>query len=293
MVPSCFFSRYKRKLKMQFADEDRYIQDRVNYYCKINQPVTLNDNAECRAESFKLRDKSAYYYDLKKYLYYFPKHFKFCYYFGDRVSDESCPTLYKARAVGGNNKNLVLFKLDKLRHFRFIKDTVSYDSKKDMAVFRGRVTQKHRIRFMEAMFGHALVDAGQSNSSQDHPEWERPFMTVEEQLNYKFLICLEGNDVASNLKWAMSSNSVVVTPKMRFETWFMEGALLPGIHFIQVEDDWSDFEQKIRYYLDHPEEAKQILNNAHQHVAQFQDSKREDWVSIKTLEKYFSICQQK
>ena len=117
---------------------------------------------------------------------------------------------------------------------------------------------------MNAMFDHPLVDAGQSNLSEANPDWQQPFMSVEEQLQYKFLICLEGNDVASNLKWAMSSNSIVVTPKMRYETWFMEGALEPGVHFIQVEDDWSDFEEKIRYYLDNPSESEDIhLFNIH------------------------------
>nr|WP_245649903.1 glycosyl transferase family 90 [Vibrio nereis] len=293
LVPSYLFERYKKQLEAQFSDESEAIQRRVDYYCKLDLPQKLNDTAESRASNYKLRDKSAYYYDLKQYLYYFPKHFKFCYYFGDQVAVESCPTIYKARPTQGDNQNSVLFKLDKMRHFRFIKDETPFHAKKDMAVFRGRVTQKHRIRFMKSMFGHSLVDAGQSNSSEEHPEWRQPFMTVDEQLQYKFLICLEGNDVASNLKWAMSSNSIVVTPKMRFETWFMEGALEPGVHFIQVEDDWSDFEEKIRYYLDNPEEAEKILDNAHRHVAQFLDSKREDWVSIKTLEKYFSICQQK
>lgn len=292
VVPSYLFTRYKNKLEKQFSTDAEAIQRRVDYYCKLEQPATLNGNAECRAINYKLRNKSAYYYDLKQYLYYFPKRFKFCYYFGDKVAVESCPTLYKARPTEGDNKNSVLFKLDKIRHFRFIQDATPFHAKKDMAVFRGRVTQKHRLRFMNAMFGHPFMDAGQSNTSDTNPEWQKPFMSVEEQLQYKFMICLEGNDVASNLKWAMSSNSIVVTPKMRFETWFMEGVLEPGVHFIQVADDWSDFDEKIRYYLDNPAQAEKMLEKAHQHVAQFQDAKREDWVSIKTLEKYFAISQQ-
>ena len=292
IYPSYLFSRYKKKLEDQFSGEAEAIQRRVDYYCKLVKPAQLNSNAESRATNYKLRDKSAYYYDLKQYLYYFPKSFKFCYYFGDHVAIEPCPTLYKARPTEGSNQNSVLFKLDKLRHFRFIEDTLPFHAKKDMAVFRGRVTQKHRIRFMNAMFDHPLVDAGQSNLSEANPDWQQPFMSVEEQLQYKFLICLEGNDVASNLKWAMSSNSIVVTPKMRYETWFMEGALEPGVHFIQVEDDWSDFEEKIRYYLDNSSESEDILRNAHKHVAQFKNAKLEDLVCIKTLEKYFAISQQ-
>ena len=38
-------------------------------------------------------------------------------------------------------------------------------------------------------------------------EWMTPKKTIREHLDYKFIMALEGNDVASNLKWVMSSNS--------------------------------------------------------------------------------------
>ena len=289
LVPSFWFERRKRALEQRFIEQRDEIQERVDYYCKINDFSPLPENAVTQF-SYQRKGKSAYFYDLKEYLHYFPKKLKFKYYFGDTVSLESLPTLYKARRIDNEYRYSVLFKLDKMRHFRFVIDSVSYENKKDAAVFRGQVTQKHRIYFMDKMFGHPLVDAGQSNLSESHPERHKPFMSVEDQLQYKFIICLEGNDVASNLKWAMSSNSVVISPKMKFETWFMEGALKPGVHFVEVKDDWSDFDEKITYYLDNPEVAKEIIRNAHSHISKFSNSDQEDLVCIKTLEKYFSIC---
>ena len=293
IVPCFLFDRYKRKLETKFRSEDEAIKERVDYYCKLVAPFEMTDNAESRENGYRLRKQSAYYYDLKQYLYYFPKHFKFCYHFGDETETESCPALYKARPIKESNQDSILLKLNKRRHFRFVNDQTAFRDKKDMAVFRGRVKQEHRIRFMHAMFDHPLVNAGQSNESELHPKWKKPFMSVNEQLKYKFIICLEGNDVASNLKWVMSSNSIVVTPKMRFETWFMEGTLQPGVHYIEVSDDWSDFDEKISYYLNNPSEAEKIIVNAHQHVEQFKNTKREDWINIKTLEKYFALSQQK
>lgn len=291
IVPSFLFQRHKSQLERLFENDRDAIQARVDYYCKLNNVYELPSDAITQS-TYKRRGKSAYFYDLKQYLHYFPKHLKFAYYFGDHVKVEPQPTLYKARPTQGDNSTSVLFKLDKMRHFRFIEDSTPYQDKKDMAVFRGAVKQKHRIRFMEAMFGHPLVDAGQSNPAKDHPEWQQPFMSVEDQLQYKFIICLEGNDVASNSKWAMSSNSVIITPKMRFETWFMEGALKSGVHYIEVKDDWSDFEEQVNYYLQNPAEAQKIVDNAHKHVAQFQNQEMEDLVCIKTLEKYFSITNR-
>ena len=49
-----------------------------------------------------------------------------------------------------------------------------------------------------------------------------------DNLNYKFILAIEGYDVATNLKWIMSSNSLAVMPRPTYATWFMEGTLIPG-----------------------------------------------------------------
>ncbi|MEF1284779.1 glycosyl transferase family 90 [Vibrio sp. M250220] len=291
LIPSFFFFRYKKSLESRYSDKKEDIQIRVNYYCKLGSGL-IPSSFKTPIGSYKRKGYTSYYFDLKEFLHYFPKSYRFNYYFGDETHIEPIPTLFKARPIEGDNANSVLFKLDKRRHFRFVEDRLNFSDKKDAAVFRGAVTQPHRIRFMQEMFDHPLVDAGQSNCSDEHPEWQKPFMSVEEQLQYKFLICLEGNDVASNLKWAMSSNSVVVTPKMKFETWFMEGTLQAGVHYIEVKDDWSDFEEKIQYYIDNPLDAEKIVKNAHDYIAPFKDEKLEQLVCIKTLERYFELSGQ-
>ncbi len=48
-------------------------------------------------------------------------------------------------------------------------------------------------------------------------------------------------------------------PKPRFETWFMEGLLRPGIHYVEVKGDYSDLEDKILYYSSNSKEAEEII----------------------------------
>ena len=100
---------------------------------------------------------------------------------------------------------------------------------------------------------------------------------------------LEGNDVASNLKWVMSSNSIAVTPRLTQETWFMEGTLKPNYQYIEVKDDFSDLEERLNYYIEHPDEAEAIICHAHEYVELFRDRKREKLVSLLVLKKYFDI----
>ena len=105
-------------------------------------------------------------------------------------------------------------------------------------------------------------------------------------------MALEGNDVASNLKWIMSSNSIAVMPQPTYETWFMEGKLIPDYHYIEVKPDFSNLEEKMDYYTQHPDEAEEIIRHAHEYVKQFKDKKREDIISLMVLDKYFSATQQ-
>ncbi|WP_036830286.1 glycosyl transferase family 90, partial [Photobacterium sanctipauli] len=99
-------------------------------------------------------------------------------------------------------------------------------------------------------------------------------------------------DVATNLKWAMSSNSLCVMPKPKYETWFMEGTLKAGVHYIEVADDYSDLEEKLSYYIAHTQKAQKIITNANEYVAQFKNKEREDLISFLVLKKYFELSDQ-
>ena len=142
---------------------------------------------------------------------------------------------------------------------------------------------------MNRWMGHPMVDAASTNRSETHPEWQKPKLTIGEHLDYKFIMSLEGNDVASNLKWVMSSNSIAVSPRLTQETWFMEGTLVPNYHYIEVRDDFSDLEERMQYYIGHPDEAEAIIRHAHDYVRQFQDKQQEKLISLLVLKKYFDI----
>jgi glycosyltransferase involved in cell wall biosynthesis len=115
--------------------------------------------------------------------------------------------------------------------------------------------------------------------------------TIKVHLDYKFIMAIEGNDVASNLSWVMSSNSVAVMPRPTYETWFMEGRLIPNYHYIEVKPDFSDVEERLNYYIQHPEEAEEIIRNAHAYVDQFRDEERERLISLHVLDKYFKYVK--
>ena len=98
--------------------------------------------------------------------------------------------------------------------------------------------------------------------------------------------------MATNLKWVMSSNSIAVMPEPTYESWFMEGTLVPNVHYIRIAEDYSDVEVVLEYYITHPEACLEIIQNAQEYTQQFQDSKFEREVAYGVMQKYFQQTGQ-
>ncbi|MDE5915064.1 MAG: lipopolysaccharide A protein, partial [Duncaniella sp.] len=190
--------------------------------------------------------------------------------------DLPTPTFAKTRPITQGKSNTVIMPLNKVRHFRFINDSRRFSEKRDMIVFRNVVRrQPHRRLFLEKYIDHPMCDAGQINRDTDNPRFVKPYIPMEDQLDFKFIATIEGNDVATNLKWVMSSNSIAVMPRPRIESWFMEGKLIPDYHYIEIKPDYSDLIEKLEFYIANPDKAEAIIRHAHEYVDRFRDRDRE------------------
>ena len=145
---------------------------------------------------------------------------------------------------------------------------------------------------MERYYNHPLCNLGQVNNEGGNNTWLKPKVSILAHLDYKFILSLEGNDVATNLKWIMSSKSIAVMTKPKHESWFMEGRLIPDFHYILIKDDYSDLIEKLSYYITNAEKAEIIVRNANQYVKQFFNSDQEDLISFMVLKKYFYYTSQ-
>lgn len=319
MLTSSFLLPKNREKILRDLDSRKdldYIKKRVDYYCPLSAKITLDGCAKPLDFLRLPRKNTRYFFDCYEYARYFPQRFKAHFEFGDVNYIPQKPSFAKSRPIcidlvadGGGNKlknaeskldsaynppfsNSTLLNMDKIRHFRFIHDTRAFESKQNRLFYRGGIYQAHRTRFFEKHFNNPLCDLGHTGSKSIHHAWQKPKISIAKHLPYKFLLSLEGNDVASNLKWVMSSNSLCVAPKMKFETWFMEGRLKSGVHFVEISEDYSDLEEKLEHFFIHPKDALEIIHNAHEYIAQFRDKKREDIISLLVLEKYFYYTGQ-
>lgn len=295
LVPKCFFrARLQRKLASVSRREDReYIEQRVNYYNKLSGEVKL-PTAASRLAEHKMGRQKVYFFDTYQYTRWFSDSYQWGFCPGDVTYIPEYPSIVKSRPLTDDNENSIVLKLDKVRHFIFVDDKKSFAEKKNMAIFRGKVKGKpSRRQFMEMYFHHPMCDLGDvSKNTTDPVEWQTEKKTIREHLDYKFVMALEGNDVASNLKWVMSSNSIAVMPRPTCETWFMEGTLIPDYHYIEIKADFSDLEERLNYYIEHVDEAQNIIEHAHEYVARFKNKERENLISLLVLDKYFKMTGQ-
>jgi hypothetical protein len=275
------------------AGQSEAVRDRAAYYMTCEEPFRVPEEVH----PFRLRPfqgHSMYQFDFWEPLRYFDRSVRVEKRFGDNILNPARPTVVKSRPISEKPSNAVLMKLNQVRHFRFVVDPVPFKAKADRLVWRGNAAQPHRRAFLERYVDHPRCDVGHYFAKPvPNMPYGKDCLTVEEQLQSKFILALEGNDVATSLKWILSSNSLCVMPPCRYETWFMEGRLEAGVHYVEVAPDFSDLEEKLDYYLQHPDEAEYILHNASQWVAPFRNPHQERLIELRVLDRYLTLSGQR
>lgn len=291
VLPRRFF---QKKLDSWFHLKNNYpkkvIKERVDYY--INRtPINKQKGGLLLKDIVKKNHKSMYYYDFMKIARYFNPKFKVNFTFGDVDTNQETLSFVKSRPIN-HNGNSVLLPLDAFRHFYFIDDDKSYHQKKDEIVWRGVIHKENRRLLVDKFYNQPKMNIGTTHTKNSKPEWIKDYLTLRQQLEYKFILSIEGIDVATNLKWIMSSNSLCFMPKPKFETWYMEGKLIPNHHYVLIKDDYSDVEEKMNFYSKNRSEAEQIIKNAQSWTHQFKDVKLEKLISMLVMKKYFEETNQ-
>ena len=309
-IPLVFFlpsilsrSSLKQILKNNNSQHE-YIESRVKYYLKTTANFEVSKKSKNASEllwnQISKNKQNSHFIDFYLLLKFFNHKNKvdFVYstkdYIDSAVAKQhpSYPTFVKSRPIYSDNQNSILLKLNQIKLFHFIYDFKKFESKKNQAVWRGNIRNNpNREYFVKNFYNSPLFDIGQTSPKENVP-WMKSFMTIRDQLDYKFIFCLEGKCISTNLYWAMSSNSVCVMPKPKYESWFMEGKLEDGVHYIKVKDDFSNAEEKIEFYKNKNDKCLEIINNANKFVEQFKDSKQERLIQLLILKQYFKSTGQ-
>ena len=72
----------------------------------------------------------------------------------------------------------------------------------------------------------------------------------------------------------------------------METTLIPNFHYVLIKDDFSDLKEKLIWCNNNQEQCKNIINNAHAHMRQFENNENEKKLEEAVINKYFTILQE-
>jgi hypothetical protein len=206
----------------------------------------------------------------------------------------------KSRIIG--DTNTILLNMNINRHWGDIRNVNKYDipfiSKKDMVVWRGVTTgsenrKGNRFDLVKKYYDYDInkIDVGFNKIVQGHNTYKtyiKNTIPINQLLEYKYIISVEGNDVASGLKWQLYSNSVVLMPKPTIESWAMEGKLKPYVHYVPLKYDFSDLKSKYNWCLQNNEICQKISINATNYIKQFFDNNNEQLISKNIMVRYFN-----
>ena len=193
----------------------------------------------------------------------------------------------------------ILFKLNIDRHWKSIyevkKNDIDYVYKKNKIIWRGSTTgiytyKSSRKILVENYFKYDenIIDVGFNEILDDtYLKYKKNTLSLKELLQHKFILSIEGNDVASGLKWQLYSNSVVFMCKPKVCSWLMEDRLEPYIHYIPLKDNYSDIIEQYYWALQNTQICLEITKNANKYIEQFLDIENEKKIMSEILLRYF------
>ena len=279
------------------------LSDRIKYYLgraelTAGQPAVTSTHGydipiKLNFENYKdnyhsVHPNTLYPQDVIRYLHYANNKSMFIQCGDSPYIGDNFPVLVKTRDSHKppGQQNGVVANLNSARHFGEIgicSDTPWNYKFKEM-VWRGADTgwDGSRLNFVKKFgehhnvgFSHYVQDAFEHEELYQDPSLIRGHMPQAEMLRYKYLPVLDGNDKSSSLGWVMASGSVPLMPKPRYHSWVCEPWMLPGVHYVEVERDWSNLGERLEWCRNNDDKCKEIADNGEAFMIQFTDKRRE------------------
>ncbi|KAL9087035.1 MAG: hypothetical protein Q9165_006863 [Trypethelium subeluteriae] len=96
------------------------------------------------------------------------------------------------------------------------------------------------------------------------------YVELEDHCNYQFILYTEGATYSGRMKYLQQCKSAMI---MHTIHWITHSSHLlhwdgPEQNIIKVEDDWTDLEEKVQYYLSHPQEAEAVAERGYKLFAE-------------------------
>lgn len=187
-----------------------------------------------------------------------------------------------------NDKNTVL-----LPDFHFIREKAyeeklrevdenrtSFHSKKTECIWRGDISNGSVYNFLEVknktLNPRRYFKKLHEESRFKKVNFEEKHTSISEQITYKYILDIDGwSSTWSAMVWKLYSGSVLLKTKSKWKQWYYDD-LKEWVHYVPVENDFSDLNDKIEWCIHNETECEKIIENAKEFVL-----KKLNWEQVK------------
>ncbi|MEM7694727.1 MAG: glycosyl transferase family 90 [Pseudomonadota bacterium] len=226
---------------------------------------------------------------------------------GDNHHTIAYPSVCKSRPAFEAGLS-ALMQLHFIRHFKPVymarKHDIAFADKEPTLMWRGATTGEFRIKpgsplgsrsyvpaLMDRIKHRGDMDIAFSKIVQLPPDraehmrehYFAPRIDIREQVKFRYLLSLEGNDTASGLKWMLATNSCIIMPHITIMTWACENMLRPYVHYVPVRYDLADLEEVFDWCLQNEGKCEEIAQNGKAFIEMFENPKVEQGIGDKIV----------
>ena len=176
----------------------------------------------------------------------------------------------------------------------------SFDLKSDILVWRGstsgpirpgsgRYGKNNRLDIVKRYYNSSNIDVGFGFVLDAFKEFAanftKPRLSESVILRHKYILCLEGNDVATNFIIVLASMSCPFhTYPFTSESIYWGDGIHPWEHFVPVAVDGHDLDDKLSWCLKNEKNCRKIGENGHHYMKRYLDGNLYDAAFRKTIE---------
>lgn len=220
----------------------------------------------------------------------------------DGYDNYNVAAFVKTREIKDKNCYQILGRLQYQRHWGYLNEPIQkyhlteWKYKKNEIVWRGAPTvgkwknELYQDRKYFCDLYHKKYNVGFNtiwdNESESYKILLKDSLNIEKQLEYKYIISIEGNEKDSGLNWKLRSNSLVIMRPPLFESWLMESKLEPWIHYVPLKNDFTNLDEIYNWCLNNDNKCKDIVRNANIFMDQFQNIEEEKKLFGKIVKDY-------
>jgi len=170
---------------------------------------------------------------------------------------------------------------------------VRWSDKINTCIWRGNINNSFNINFIDTKNKDNLNPRQYffqlyKNNKIKNCNYSSKFTTISEQIKYKYILDIDGwSNTWDATVWKLYSGSILLKVKSLWKQWYYD-ELVEWEHYVPINNDFSDLNEKIEWCINNDDKCKQIAINSNNFVDTKLNNAYVKKKICETVNKYFT-----